>query len=147
MFNFQIITKPNFKFSEETLNLILEVSQKIISNSQNWILNIVFPWDDYIKELNKNYRWKNSETDVLSFHYFDDFSDLEESDIAWEILLSEKKIIEQAEIYWLWIEKEFYKLVIHSVLHILWYDHEEDDDYKIMKNLEEKIWYEIFGKN
>jgi len=147
MFSFQVISEPNFDFSKETLDLILEVIEKIVETPQNWILNIVFPWDDYIKKLNSAYRWKDKETDVLSFHYFDDFQNLEDLDIAWEILLSEKKIVEQWEEYWLWVEKEFYKLVIHSVLHILWFDHEEDDDYIIMKDYENKIWVEIFGKN
>ena len=41
---------------------------------------------------------------------------------------------------------EFYKLVIHSVLHILGFDHEDDTDYEEMKHWEELIWKQIFGE-
>jgi rRNA maturation RNase YbeY len=60
--------------------------------------------------------------------------------------LSEDKITTQAKEYWLWEEKEFYKLLIHSILHILWYDHEEDNDYRIMQEKEDLIWSEVFEK-
>jgi probable rRNA maturation factor len=69
--------------------------------------------------LNKIYRKKDSVTDVLSFHYFDDFSELKKSDIAGEIVLCEEVVKKQAVEYGLGEEKEFYKLIIHSVLHIL----------------------------
>jgi probable rRNA maturation factor len=67
-------------------------------------------------------------------------------DIAGEIILSENKITSQAKEYWLGEEKEFYKLLIHSILHILWYDHIEDNDYEIMQEKETLIWNEVFGK-
>jgi len=42
----------------------------------------VFVDSDSIKKLNNNYRKINETTDVLSFHYFDDFDDLKKEDIA-----------------------------------------------------------------
>jgi len=42
----------------------------------------VFLDDDSIKNLNKNYRNIDKTTDVLSFHYFDDFSNLLDDDVA-----------------------------------------------------------------
>jgi rRNA maturation RNase YbeY len=56
----------------------------------------VFVDDDSIQKLNNNYRQIDSVTDVLSFHYFDNFSELLPDDIAGEIILSENKIISQA---------------------------------------------------
>ncbi|MDP3380799.1 MAG: rRNA maturation RNAse YbeY [bacterium] len=38
--------------------------------------------DDSIKNLNNNYRKIDKSTDVLSFHYYDDFTDLNDEDIA-----------------------------------------------------------------
>ena len=73
-------------------------------------------------------------------------SELKDEEIAWEIILSEEKIFSQGKEYWLWEEKEFYKLLIHSILHILWYDHELDNEYKIMQDFEDKIWQELFEK-
>jgi probable rRNA maturation factor len=51
--------------------------------------------NDSIQNLNKNYRNIDKSTDVLSFHYHDDFSGLKSEDIAGEIILSEDKIISQ----------------------------------------------------
>jgi rRNA maturation RNase YbeY len=60
--------------------------------------------------------------------------------------MSENKITLQAKKFLLWEEKEFYKLLIHSVLHILWYDHETQNDYKTMQTIEDQIWKEVFDK-
>lgn len=145
MFSLQIVQNPSFYYSQETLDLISEVISKNILKQQKWILNIVFVEGESIQNLNKNYRNKDSITDVLSFHYHDDFSDLSDEDLAWELVFCEEKILSQWEEYWLWTEKEFYKLVIHSVLHVLWYDHETDEEYEEMKKWEELVWNTIFN--
>jgi rRNA maturation RNase YbeY len=46
--------------------------------------------------LNNTYRQKDYVTDVLSFHYFEDFSQLKANDTAGEIILNEGKIKSQA---------------------------------------------------
>ncbi len=146
MFTFEIINPPkSFIIKNKIISSVFKELYKIEKEKHFWILNIVFVSNKKIQELNKNYRKRDSITDVLSFHYYDDFSTLEESEIAGEIIISEEKIIEQAKEYKLWSELEFYKLLIHSSLHILWYDHENDDDYKIMKEKEDTIWKNIFN--
>jgi len=144
MFKYNILDKPSFDINEKVIDNIFNIISNIVNIPQKWTLNIVFLDDDSIKNLNKNYRNIDKTTDVLSFHYFDDFSNLLDDDVAWEIILSENKIISQAIEYGLWNEKEFYKLIIHSTLHILWYDHELDNEYEIMQALEDKIWLEVF---
>ena len=146
MFSYNIIQQPSFKYKTESIDNIFKSISKTVSKTQKWILNIVFLDNDSIKNLNNNYRGINKSTDVLSFHYFEDFSWLKNNDLAWEIVLSEEKIISQWIEYKLWTEKEFYKLIIHSILHILWYDHELDNEYKEMQDLEDKIWKEVFEK-
>ncbi len=146
MFKFEIINPPkSFIIKEKIVLKIFEELSFLEKEKMFWILNIVFVSNNEIKELNKNYRKIDSATDVLSFHYYDDFSSLGESEIAGEIILSEEKIIEQWKEYKLWSKLEFYKLLIHSSLHILWYDHEDDEDYKIMKEKENIIWNKIFN--
>ena len=146
MFKFEIINPPkSFIVKEKIIFSILKEISLLEEKKHFWILNIVFVSNSEIQELNKNYRKIDKSTDVLSFHYYDDFSTLDENEIAWEVILSEEKIIEQGKEYKLWNELEFYKLVIHSSLHILWYDHENDDDYKIMKEKEDFIWNKIFN--
>lgn len=146
MLKYNLVNTSKFEIKEDILNKISETAFKVVPEFQNWVLNIVFVDDSQIQELNKTYRWKDKVTDVLSFHYFDDFQNLWVDETAWEIVLSENKIMEQAKEYGLWEEKEFYKLVIHSTLHILWYDHETDEDYEVMKPLEDKIAKEVFGE-
>lgn len=146
MFKYNILEKPSFDVNEKVIDTIFNIIWNIVNIPQKWTLNIVFLDDDSIQNLNKIYRNIDKTTDVLSFHYFDSFNDLNDNDIAWEIILSENKILSQAIEYWLWNEKEFYKLIIHSILHILWYDHELDNDYEIMQALEDKIWVEVFWK-
>ena len=146
MFKYILTSLPSFNVNTKSIDNILNSISKIVSKNQKWTLNIVFLDPYSIQKLNNNYRNIDKTTDVLSFHYFDDFSKLNDKDIAWEIILSEEKIKSQGIEYNLWEEKEFYKLLIHSILHILWYDHELDNEYLIMQALEDKIWKEVFEK-
>lgn len=140
MFWYKIYNKPkNLKLSKKVLLSIFEEIGKNVTKLQSWILNIIFEWDDMIRQLNKNYRWIDSSTDVLSFHYFDDFSSLKKSEIAWEIILSFDKIESQSKEFSNSIEEETYKLLVHSILHILDFDHENDLDYEKMKIIEDEI--------
>lgn len=141
MFRYKILNFPDFNLNIKIINNIFKIINSLIQKEQKWILNIIFITTEEIKKLNKNYRNINKVTDVLSFHYFEDFSNLKNNEIAWELVFCEEKIIVQATKYWLWEEKEFYKLLIHSILHILWYDHKKKEDYIIMQNIEDKIWY------
>jgi len=146
MFNYQIINPPTFSFDEKIVKTIFEIIDLLQEKKQAWTLNIVFVDEKTIQDLNNNYRKKDYVTDVLSFNYYDDFDSLKVDDIAWELVFCEEKIKSQGLEYGLWEEKEFYKLLIHSVLHIIWYDHIEDDDYNIMKNIEEEVWNKIYWK-
>lgn len=146
MFQYILNNKPNFNIDRNIIDNIFKNISNNIEDTQKWTLTIVFLDDNSIQNLNKEYRNIDKTTDVLSFHYYDNFSELSNEDIAGEIILSESKIISQAKEYGLWEEKEFYKLLIHSILHILWYDHEQDNDYKIMQAKENLIWEEVFGK-
>lgn len=111
----------------------------MVDIAQAGIVNIAFLSDDEIQELNKNYRNIDKTTDVLSFHYFEDFSGLQSDDIAGEIIMSEAKILSQATEYGNTPEAEFTKLLIHSTLHLLGYDHEDDEEYEEMHAEEQKI--------
>jgi probable rRNA maturation factor len=144
MFSLHVIEKPQFSYSQNTLDEIAERISKHILTNQNWLLNIIFLDSFGIQNLNKTYRNIDTATDVLSFHYYEDFSELWDDDIAGELIFCEEKIISQWIEYELWTEHEFYKLVIHSLLHIIGFDHEEDSDYAEMKKWEDIIWNELF---
>jgi len=145
MFSLQIVQKPDFFLSQKILDDITEIISNTIDIPQNWVVNLVFLDPQSIQNLNKSYRGKDSVTDVLSFHYHDDYSKLWEEDLAGEIVFYEEKIVSQGKEYGLWTEKEFYKLVIHSVIHLLGYDHETEEEYTEMRELEDKVWEKVFG--
>ena len=53
--------------------------------------------------------------------------------------MSEAKVLSQAKEYGNTPEAEFTKLLIHSTLHLLGYDHEDDEEYEEMHAEEQKI--------
>lgn len=99
-----------------------------------------------MQELNRTYRQKDSTTDVLSFHYFEDFSSLTPRDTAGECIFSESRILMQASEHGHSPRTEFEILLIHSILHILGYDHETDEEYEEMWEYEEKLRRNLFDK-
>lgn len=101
------------------------------------MINIAFLSDEQIQNYNRVYRSIDSNTDVLSFHYYDDFSDLRKQDVAGEIILSESKILMQADEHGHAGEVEAKILILHGLLHILGFDHETDEDYEEMWKHEE----------
>jgi len=147
MFKYKIINSPDFKTDQNIIKMIFDFIQSIeIDNVFNWTLNIVFVDENTIKKLNNDYRKKDEVTDVLSFNYYFEFDSLKDEDIAWELVFCEEKIKSQSIEYGLWEEKEFYKLLIHSVLHIIGYDHIVDNDFEIMNKKEKLIWNKIYWK-
>ena len=86
----------------------------------------------YIKKLNKEYRNKNSATDVLSFPMYDFYS--EETDFTDEpvtlgdIVISLERAAAQAKEIGNSFIREVAFLTIHSTLHLLGYDHERGED-------------------
>ena len=144
MFNYTLVNQPKFEFKEDVLKNIFKKVEKFVKKPQSGNINIVFLNNEEIRDLNKKYRWIDKSTDVLSFHYYQNFQNFEKYDTVWEVVLNEEKIFSQALDYWITPEKEFFNLVIHSVLHILGYDHETNEDYKEMYSIESELWFEIF---
>ncbi len=105
-------------------------------------VSVSFVTNEEIKELNRQYRNVDSETDVLSFPLDDeddDFSMDGDSMLLGDIVLSTEKIIEQAKDFGHSLEREMLYLVAHSTLHLLGYDHMEDDEKSEMRQREKEI--------
>ncbi len=96
--------------------------------TRDTILSITFTDNEGIRALNNEYRHKDSATDVLSFPlYTMRDGDIPEDDMAAElgdIVLSLERAGEQAKEYGHSFERETAFLTVHSVLHLLGYDHE-----------------------
>lgn len=110
-------------------------------------VSVTFTDNDQIKELNKNYRNKNSATDVLSFPMFDDFTNIEMvNDIPLgDIVISLERAAKQGYEIGHSIYHEVAFLCVHSTLHLLGYDHETSKaDEKEMFGKQKEIM-EIMG--
>ena len=98
---------------------------------------------DHIKELNAQYRGKDSVTDVLSFPMFDMATEsLPDDDIIplGDIVICADKAREQANELEHSFNREVAFLCIHSMLHLLGYDHElSEADERIMIEKQKKI--------
>ena len=95
-----------------------------------------------IQELNREYRGKDMPTDVLSFalNEGDDYEGSEEEHhLLGDMIISLERTREQAIEYGHSFERELAYLTTHSCLHILGYDHMNDEDKKEMRIEEEFI--------
>ncbi len=95
-----------------------------------------------IQDLNREYRDHDSVTDVLSFGFYEK-GETPESGLLGDIVICAQRAKEQAEEYGHSYERELIYLSVHSLLHLLGYDHEVDDDKNEMRALEKKIMKEL----
>ena len=108
-------------------------------------ISVTFVDMEEIHQLNLDYRGVDSPTDVLSFPQFDDLNDLpEDGEIALgDVVICKQKAEEQAEEFGHSFEREIMYLFVHSVLHLLGYDHMDEDEKKIMRRREEEVMTEL----
>ncbi len=109
-------------------------------NIKNPLLNIVIVDNKKIREINKEYRGKDSVTDVISFA-FEEVDDVDYIDMRFlgEIYISYERCKEQASDFGHSVRREFSYLAVHGLLHLLGYDHIKEEDKKVMRALEEEI--------
>ena len=88
-------------------------------------INIIITNKNNIKSLNKKYRHKKKATDILTF------KDIINKKIYADILICKKIMNER--------NKNLNKAIIHGILHLLNYTHNNNYDEKIMKKLEKII--------
>ena len=109
-------------------------------------VSITFTDNAGIKKLNRKYRKIDKETDVLSFPLFDfegsDEPPVDElENMLGDVVISLEKAAAQAEEYGHSFEREVAFLCVHSMLHLLGYDHEtsEEDELSLSSSLSRAI--------
>ena len=145
--------------SSELENAIIEIIEYTLKEEQVTIpceISVIFVDNNDIKQINGEMRNIDKVTDVLSFPmleyenkkvfkdiYLDynfDFADLNEGNlILGDMALSLERALEQSEEYGHSFEREVCYLVVHSILHLLGYDHMEEKDKINMRRREEEI--------
>ena len=108
-------------------------------------ISITFVNDEEIRELNAQYRNVDKVTDVLSFPQFESPEDLPEEGeiILGDVVLNVEQAKRQAEEYGHSEDREIIYLFVHSLLHLLGYDHMEEDEKTEMRGAEEEIMNEL----
>ena len=140
MNNFEIIDEVNSNLDEiKSLNIFVEFCLKYLKLN-NVIFNIIIVDKEKIQEINKLYRNIDRVTDVISFALEDDKSFIEtEFRVLGDIYICLDKAMEQAKEYGHSLKREVSFLTIHGLLHLLGYDHMNEEDEKEMFGLQEMI--------
>jgi probable rRNA maturation factor len=139
----KIVKTIECALKEEMVNVKTEVSLIFVDNEE-------------IRKLNSKFRNIDKSTDVLSFpmleypegavfkdvyseYAFHDEDKDEENVILGDIVLSLEKAEEQSKEYGHSITREACYLTVHSVLHLLGYDHMNETEKSLMRKHEEDI--------
>ena len=140
MNSFEIINETNENINElEEVKKIVEFALEY-QNINNAIFNIIIVDEEKIRYLNKNYRNKDSVTDVISFALEDDDIFIKtDMRILGDIYICLKRAKDQSVEYGHSFLREISFLTIHGLLHLLGYDHMNSDEEKDMFELQERI--------
>ncbi len=140
----------NQSFNKEGESFYLDNLQKLFdffSKLNEWknlkgTMNLILIDDSEIKKLNKEYRDKDTPTDVLSFPYLSGEEIIKNQDhelVIGEVFISKTRAREDAKEFGISLDEELNKLFVHGLLHILGYDHIEEEDFLEMKKMEDYI--------
>lgn len=117
-------------------------------------VSLLLTMNNEIQEMNRNFREIDRATDVLSFPMIayeeaGTFDFLEEDDSAFDpesgelvlgdIVISKERVIAQAEEYGHSIRREYAFLIAHSMLHLMGYDHMEEEERAVMEQKQRNI--------
>lgn len=118
------------------------IEEKVTEGSE---VSVTFVNNERIHEINKEYRQKDAPTDVISFA----MEEMGEGEIEiigedvpavlGDIIISIDRTKEQAEEYGHSYERELGFLAIHGFLHLLGYDHMNEEDEKVMFSRQKEL--------
>lgn len=149
-------TGIEFPFDVETVGkLVCEAALVSEGCPYEAQVNLVLTDNEGIRELNRECRGIDRETDVLSFPNLEfeqegvfEIPEGAEADcfdpdtgelMLGDIMISVDKVQEQAESYGHSLKREFAFLVAHSVLHLCGYDHMEPEEAEVMERKQEEL--------
>lgn len=141
---------------EQTLEEVIDYAVKRETDLEDYQISVIFVENEEIRKINNAQRNIDRETDVLSFpmleyeqqkvykecylnYDFDDSYFDEDSLILGDVVLSLEKVQEQSTEFNHSFIREAAYLTVHSVLHLLGYDHMDEDDKIKMRKREEEI--------
>lgn len=124
----------------ETIKKLIDYAIKY-KNLNNIEFNIILVDNEYIHNLNLNYRHIDRPTDVITFALEDDkiVKTIDDYRVLGDIYISVDKAKEQAAEYGHSFLREICFLTVHGFLHLLGYDHMNKEDEIVMFKEQEEI--------
>lgn len=114
---------------------------------ENAEVSVTLTDDAYIHQLNKEYRDKDRPTDVLSFALNEgeepEIKGGPDVNILGDIIISVETAVAQAKDYGHSVEREMAFLTVHGMMHLLGYDHIEEEDRIEMRKEEEYVLHHL----
>lgn len=141
----QIVSDEILDYMTKAANRAVELEKLPTDKCE---VSVTFVSLDEIHEINREYREVDSPTDVLSFPQYErediDFyreNPDEVPDILelGDVVICKEKAEMQSVEFGHSFEREIIYLFTHSILHLLGYDHMEEDEKKVMRTREEEI--------
>lgn len=138
-------TNEDLSLQKDLEKVIKEVLKVENVDEKKCEISLSFVDEKKIRQLNKDFRQTDRVTDVLSFPIEDFFNEdrktllekpylmLGDVVICTDVARKQAKELEHS------FEREIMYLTCHSILHLLGYDHMEDDDKKIMRSKEKQV--------
>ena len=122
----------------EFVSYILKNEYKEEFDKNEYYLSLLITTNDEIQKINREYRQKDTPTDVISFAY-NETENFGAVNMLGDIVISIERVKEQSSEYGHSDEREFYYVLCHGMLHLLGYDHIEEEDKVVMRRREEEI--------
>lgn len=130
----------NFVLKDKELKDLMRVKNLFKQDYEEIEVDIYITDNVEIKTLNKTYRNIDSETDVLSFLLCENenMTDFKIINLG-EIIISAEKLVQQAKENNKTNLEEFIFLSSHGLLHLLGLNHDNDEDYKKVISIQNRI--------
>lgn len=108
-------------------------------------VSLTFVSGEEIRTLNRDYRDVDRVTDVLSFPQYEDLSDIPQAGEIplGDVVICREQALKQADELGHSKEREIVYLFVHSICHLLGYDHMEGADKQEMREKEERVMAKI----
>lgn len=128
---------------EDDLKKALLKTLEMEGLDSDYEISLSFVDQEEIRSLNRDYRDKDSVTDVLSFYLFDSLEEIKAFKMLGDIVICVDRARDQAEDFGHSLKREMTYLTVHSCLHLLGYDHMEEEEKKEMRSREKMIMKEL----
>lgn len=141
-----ILNEQNLLDINEGLQSMLESIMNLCIQSENLDfegeVSLLFCDDETIKNLNQTHRNLDKKTDVLSFPQYVDLKVAVKNEPyinLGDVVISTDTALDQAKDYNHSLEREIGFLFAHSMFHLMGYDHDTEENRKIMRQKEEAV--------